>query len=263
MRISEISSVSFTSRRKNSLSREDSTSIHFLHRTVQRAGVYLEESDIVRQIQNNELPFVENQDQRTAVYDYEHGGNNYKIIYDVKLKQPVTILYGDTYKKRTPEQQVQQAAKPKRNKKPAVDTEYVSDLIKRGHLREYRRLTDSVSLFLYRKNCTDYRVVYDKKNNQVVNVFSEKDIKKSMRKHFMQTCLDLAGGYIDEKPIVDDIQNQKLPFIGRQGKSISFFAYEHKGKQYKIAYDKNRHQLIELMNVDDDKKLVKFDYLAE
>lgn len=66
---------------------------HFYKRSLERVGVLLNEKELVRKIQNQELEFIERQSNRKTVYRLEYLGKFYRIVYDKDRKQIITILY--------------------------------------------------------------------------------------------------------------------------------------------------------------------------
>ena len=65
---------------------------HFQRRSLERIGVLLDEKELVKKIQNNELEFIERQSNRVTVFRYEYRGNFYRLVYDKSRKQIITIL---------------------------------------------------------------------------------------------------------------------------------------------------------------------------
>lgn len=66
---------------------------HFKRRSLERVGVLLDEKELIRKIQNNELEFVERQSNRVTVFRYSYQGKFYRLIYDKTRKQIITILF--------------------------------------------------------------------------------------------------------------------------------------------------------------------------
>ena len=66
---------------------------HFQRRSSERIGVLLDEKELVKKIQNNELEFFERQSNRVTVFKYEYQDKKYKLIYDKNRKQIITILF--------------------------------------------------------------------------------------------------------------------------------------------------------------------------
>ena len=66
---------------------------HFQRRSLERIGFLLDEKELIKKIQNNELEFIERQSNRVTVFKYERGGKFYRLIYDKARKQIITILF--------------------------------------------------------------------------------------------------------------------------------------------------------------------------
>ena len=66
---------------------------HFQRRSLERIGVLLDEKELVKKIQNNELEFIERQSNRVTVFKYIHNEEPYRLVYDKSRKQIITILY--------------------------------------------------------------------------------------------------------------------------------------------------------------------------
>lgn len=66
---------------------------HFQRRSLERIGVLLDEKELVKKIQNNELEFIERQSNRVTVFRYERNGELYRLVYDKIRKQIITILF--------------------------------------------------------------------------------------------------------------------------------------------------------------------------
>lgn len=75
------------------MSKKKAVKKHFQRRSLERIGVLLNEAELVRKIQNQELEFIERQSNRKTVYRLEYLGNFYRIIYDKNRKQIITVLY--------------------------------------------------------------------------------------------------------------------------------------------------------------------------
>lgn len=73
--------------------KKKSVQSHFFRRSIERVGVLLNEKELIRKIQNNELEFVERQSNRVTVFRYEYNGKKYRLVYDKNRKQIVTILF--------------------------------------------------------------------------------------------------------------------------------------------------------------------------
>ncbi|MCD7780269.1 MAG: hypothetical protein LUH05_06310 [Candidatus Gastranaerophilales bacterium] len=66
---------------------------HFFKRSLERVGVLLNEKELIRKIQNQELEFIERQSNRKTVFRFEHLGNSFRVVYDKIRKQIITILF--------------------------------------------------------------------------------------------------------------------------------------------------------------------------
>lgn len=67
--------------------------VHFQRRSLERIGVLLDEKELVKKIQNNELEFIERQSNRITVFRYKYQNKIYRLVYDKTRKQIVTILF--------------------------------------------------------------------------------------------------------------------------------------------------------------------------
>ena len=65
---------------------------HFMQRSVERVGVFLEPNEIIKQIQNNKLEFIERKSNRVTLWKYYYKDTAYKVIYDKQRKELVTII---------------------------------------------------------------------------------------------------------------------------------------------------------------------------
>ena len=66
---------------------------HFAIRSIERLGVLLDEKEIIKQIQQGELPFLKRQSNRVSVFRYTRDEKNYRLVYDKIRKQLITILF--------------------------------------------------------------------------------------------------------------------------------------------------------------------------
>jgi len=73
------------------------------------------------------------------------------------------------------------------------------------------------------------------------------DKKEAQKKHFERRSLERVGVLLDQKEIVRQIQTGGLPFIERQSNRITLYRLEHLGKAYKVVYDKQRKQVVTIM----------------
>jgi len=74
-------------------SKQKNIKAHFQRRSIERIGVLLDEKELVKKIQNNELEFVERQSNRVTVFRYEYNGELYRLVYDKTRKQIITVLF--------------------------------------------------------------------------------------------------------------------------------------------------------------------------
>lgn len=65
---------------------------HFAQRSVERVGVFLDPSEIIKQIQNNKLEFLSRKSKRVTLWKYVYKKNAYKVIYDKQRKELITII---------------------------------------------------------------------------------------------------------------------------------------------------------------------------
>lgn len=66
---------------------------HFQRRSLERIGVLLDDKELVKKIQANELEFVERQSNRVSVFRYKFREKSYRLVYDKTRKQIITILF--------------------------------------------------------------------------------------------------------------------------------------------------------------------------
>ncbi len=83
---------------RKKLSKKEAQSRHFERRSIERVGVILNQNEIVRQIQNNELSVIGKQTNRVTLFKLEHLGKSFKVAYDKNRKQVVTIMPEDVCK---------------------------------------------------------------------------------------------------------------------------------------------------------------------
>lgn len=75
------------------VSKKKSVKKHFFKRSLERVGVLLDEKEIIRKIQNQELEFVERQSNRRTVFRIKYLGTKYRVVYDKIRKQIITVLF--------------------------------------------------------------------------------------------------------------------------------------------------------------------------
>lgn len=68
--------------------------------------------------------------------------------------------------------------------------------------------------------------------------------KESQALHFKRRSIQRVGVELNPRELVKLIQKQKLEFIERQSNRVTVYRYEHNEEQYRVFYDKNRHQVI-------------------
>ena len=73
-----------TSKRKN-------VKIHFCKRSIERVGMIVDEIELIKKIQKQELEFVYSQSNRRKVYRAKILGQYFRVIYDKERKQLITI----------------------------------------------------------------------------------------------------------------------------------------------------------------------------
>ena len=71
--------------------KKEAQKIHFIQRCAQRIGVLLDDKEIVRKIQNNELDFIRRDSHRVTIWRLNFMEKNYKVVYDKLRKQIITI----------------------------------------------------------------------------------------------------------------------------------------------------------------------------
>ena len=74
--------------------------------------------------------------------------------------------------------------------------------------------------------------------------------KEAQSKHFERRSLERVGVILNQKEIIRQIQNNELAVIGKQTNRITLFQLERLGKFFKVAYDKNRKQVVTIMPED-------------
>lgn len=65
---------------------------HFYRRNLERIGVILDEVELVKKIQSGRLQFLQRQSNRVTVWLYEFLDKQYKVIYDNRTKNVVTVI---------------------------------------------------------------------------------------------------------------------------------------------------------------------------
>ena len=82
-------------------SKKKNVKVHFRKRSLERVGMIVDEQDLVRKIQKQELEFVYSQSLRRKVYRVEFLQQKFLVVYDKMRKQLITIFPEDTSKKDT------------------------------------------------------------------------------------------------------------------------------------------------------------------
>ena len=72
--------------------------------------------------------------------------------------------------------------------------------------------------------------------------------KKAVKIHFQKRSLERVGVLLNEKVIVNLIQENKLEFIERQSNRITVWRYVFMDKKYRVVYDKQRKQIVTILN---------------
>ena len=80
--------------------------------------------------------------------------------------------------------------------------------------------------------------------------------KQCQQKHFEKRCLQRIGKLISQKEIKRKIQNNELEFIEAQSNRVSIFKYVFEGKEYKVVYDKLRKQVVTILYMEKEKKMI-------
>ena len=65
---------------------------HFAKACVARVGILLNEEEIVNQLQNNKLEFLERQSNNITKWKYIYNEKEYMLVYNKQYKQLVTII---------------------------------------------------------------------------------------------------------------------------------------------------------------------------
>ena len=71
--------------------------------------------------------------------------------------------------------------------------------------------------------------------------------QKNIKAHFQRRSIERIGVLLDEKELVNKIQNNELEFVERQSNRVTVFRYEYNGEQYRLVYDKTRKQIITVL----------------
>ena len=71
--------------------------------------------------------------------------------------------------------------------------------------------------------------------------------KKNVKIHFQKRSLERVGVLLNEKVIVNLIQENKLEFIERQSNRITVWRYVFMDKTYRVVYDKQRKQIVTIL----------------
>ena len=72
-------------------SKKKNVKIHFRRRSLERVGMIVDELELIKKIQKQELEFVYSQSNRRKVYRTEFLGQTFHVIYDKERKQLITI----------------------------------------------------------------------------------------------------------------------------------------------------------------------------
>ncbi len=72
-------------------SKKKNVKIHFRMRSLERVGMIVDEKELIKKIQKQELEFVYSQSNRRKVYRTEFLGEKFFVIYDKERKQLITI----------------------------------------------------------------------------------------------------------------------------------------------------------------------------
>ena len=79
-------------------SKKKNVKVHFRKRSLERVGMIVDEQDLIRKIQKQELEFVYSQSLRRKVYRVEFLKQKFLVIYDKIRKQLITIFPEGTSK---------------------------------------------------------------------------------------------------------------------------------------------------------------------
>ena len=74
-------------------SKKKAIKTHFQRRSLERIVVLLDEKDLIKKIQNNELEFIEKQSNRVTVFRFCYQDKVYRLVYDKTRKQIITVLF--------------------------------------------------------------------------------------------------------------------------------------------------------------------------
>lgn len=77
-------------------SKKKNVKIHFQMRSLERVGMIVDEKELIKKIQKQELEFVYSQSNRRKVYRTEFLGERFFVIYDKERKQLITIYKENT-----------------------------------------------------------------------------------------------------------------------------------------------------------------------
>ena len=71
--------------------------------------------------------------------------------------------------------------------------------------------------------------------------------RRNIKVHFQRRSIERIGVLLDEKELVNKIQNNELEFVERQSNRVTVFRYEYNGEFYRLVYDKTRKQIITVL----------------
>lgn len=72
--------------------------------------------------------------------------------------------------------------------------------------------------------------------------FKKKD--KSIKCHFFNRCIERLGVMLNTKEIINKIQSNELKCFKKNSLNRTVFLYPHAGKEYKVVYDRKRHDVV-------------------
>lgn len=84
-------------KKKWMINKKNSEDFHFAKRCIERIGYVPDTKEIVKQIQKNELEFIERQSNRITLFKWVEPitKTNCHVVYDKQRKRLVTILFED------------------------------------------------------------------------------------------------------------------------------------------------------------------------
>lgn len=74
---------------------------------------------------------------------------------------------------------------------------------------------------------------------------------KNIKRHFTSRCMERVGLFLNPQQLVQKIQKNELPFIKKTSNTRTVWGYycEFNKKEYRIVYDKLRHDVVTIYPV--------------